>query len=878
MTWRAWTARLRHLVSRSRDDRELDAELRLHWDLLTEEYQRQGMPRDDARRQAALTLGGLEQAKELVRETRGVPSLEASVRDIAHAIRALRKAPAFSAVTVVTLALGIAVNVAIFSIVDAVVLRPLPYPDSPRLISIWEVNDGGRMVVAPGNLEDYRRAASFADVAGLRATTRTLTGAEQPETLLAEEVTHSYLSVLGVHPMLGRSFTPSDADPTSVKVVILSEGLWQRRFGGNPAILGETVMLDGVAHVVIGVMPDGFRGVFDLITPERRSLWLPAAYPPEVLANRADHEIRVVARLADSASVDAARAELSAISQALADTYPATNANVRAEMQPLRDDVVRNVRTSLVVLLLTVGVILTVACVNVANLFLVRGVGRRREIALRFALGASRTRVVMSLIAESVVLATFAAVAGVVLANWMGQALIAAAPQDIPRLEAVSMNGRVLAYTGLVALATAVLFGIIPAWQAGHARPLDALAGGGRVIANAAVMRWRNALMVAQIALCALLLVGAGLMVKSLMRLNRVPLGFDPSRVIAMRIILPETRYRDGDARLQFFERLAERVASMPGVHAVGYANTLPLRGGWSSGFGIEGLALPRDGFFVSDFQAVSPGYFETLGIRVAEGRLLDRTDTKQTLPVAVVSRLFEERHLSGASAIGRQIRRGPKMPAITIVGVVDDVRRDGRRSELNPQVYLPAAQTNIYPVRLADLAIRTDASVSSVAASVRAVISTIDPEQSVSNIRALDDLLVAGSASQRFQALLFSLFALLALVLASVGTYGVVSYVVTQRTPEIGVRLALGASVWGIYRWLLGRTATVVIAGALAGLAAALAAGRYVSSLLFEVSASDPASYAAAAGLLVVVALIASVLAGHRATRIDPTRALRYE
>jgi putative ABC transport system permease protein len=864
-------------VLRTRLEPDLDDELRLHRDLLAAEYERRGASPDEAHRQAALTLGGLDQGKESVRDARGFPTLESCVRDVSYAVRLLVKAPAFSLVAVLTLALGIGVNVAIFSIVDAVVLRPLPYPESHRLMAIWETNDSGRITVAPGNLLDYQRASSLSGVAGLVAHTRNVTGAEQPETLLAEEVTDNYFAVLGVSPMIGRAFTAHDALPHSPRVVILSEALWRRRFGGDAAVLGHTLLLDGVAHQVVGVMPPSFRSLFDL-SSERRSLWLPASYPPELLANRADHELRAVARLADGVSIEAARAELAAISERLAQSFPASNASVRADLQPLRDDVVRNVRVSLVVLLLTVAVILAVACVNVANLFLVRGVGRRREIALRFALGATRTRVVMTLVAESLVLATVAAVAGALLASWMTRLLLAAAPENVPRIETVAMNGRVLAYAVLVALMTGLLFGLIPAWQARHARPLEALASGGRVVAAASVMRWRNALMVAQIALCVLLLVGAGLMVKSLMRLNGVPLGFDPSSVVAMRITLPETRYRDADARLRFFERLTDAVTTIPGVHAAGFANNLPLRGGWSSGFGIEGVPRPPRGYFESDFQAVSPGYFATLGIALAEGRLIDRTDTRQSAPVAVVSRLFERQFLNGQSAIGRQIRRGPKMPAITIVGVVDDVRRGGRQSELNPQVYLAAAQTQAYPVRLADLAVRTDASPTAVAAGVRAVVSTIDPEQSVSNVRSLDDILRAGSAPHRFQALLFSMFAVLALVLASVGTYGVVSYVVTQRTPEIGVRLALGASVWGIYRWLLGRTLLVVITGALAGLAAAFGLGRYVSSLLFNVSPTDAPSYATAAALLLLVAFAASVLAGRRATRVDPTSALRYE
>jgi predicted permease len=625
-------------------------------------------------------------------------------------------------------------------------------------------------------------------------------------------------------------------------------------------------------------MPPDFRGFYDLVSAERRSLWIPAVYPPDVLANRADHEIRLVARLADGVSVDAAGGELAAIAERLAADHPATNAKIRAAMQPLRDDVVRNVRVSLVVLLLTVAMILTIACVNVANLFLARGVGRRREVALRFALGATRARVVSTLVAESLVLAAVAASVGSAVASWMTTVLIAAAPREIPRLDTVGMDARVLAYTAVVALSTGVIFGIIPAWQAGHARPVDALTGGGRVLAGRTVMRWRNVLMVTQIALSALLLVGAGLMIRSLNRLNGVALGFDPSNVTAMRITLPQSRYPTADARLRFFEGLEERLRTAPGIESVAYANNLPLRGGWGSGFGIEGEPLPASGYLQADFQAVNAGYFRTLGIRLARGRLIDGTDHTQAPAVAVVSRLFETRFLRGESGLGRQLRRGPKAPLITIVGVVEDVRRDGQTSELNPQVYLSAAQTAVYPVRLADLAVRTSTPAADVLASVRAAVFTLDPEQSISNVRTLEEHLSAGSASRRFQALLFSLFALLALVLASVGTYGVVSYVVLQRTPEIGVRLALGASGWSIYRWLLGHTAVIVISGAAAGLIAARGLGHYVSTLLFDITVGDRPSYVLAATVLLSVAFLASLLAGRRAVRIDPTIALRYE
>jgi predicted permease len=871
-------------VRRGGIERDLDEELRLHQEMLAEEYERRGLSTLEARRQAAMTLGGLDQTKELVRQTRGFPPAEAFMKDVRHAVRLLIKAPGFSVVTVLTLALGIGVNVAIFSLVDTVVLRPLPYPDSERLASIWEMSSPGpnedprRNSVAPGNLADYQRATGFHGVAGLAARVRNLTGGSEPEALMSEEVTGNYFGVLGFAPVFGRTFSPEETRPGGRRVVILSDAVWRRRFAAHPAILGQSVMIDRQPHEVIGVMPSTFRGVTDFASRDPVALWLPAAYAADLLANRADHQIRVVARLAEHASLESARSELAAISESLAQTYSDTNAHVRAAMQPLRADVVRNVWVSLVILFATVALILTIACVNVANLLLARGVGRRREIAVRFALGATRARVITSLVTESLVLAAAATVVGAVLAVWIKTLLISAAPQNIPRLAAVAIDARVLAYTVAVGAFTGLLFGLIPAWQAGHSRPIDALSGAGRSSAGASVMRWRNTLMLAQIALSAILLVGAGLMVKSLLRLNGVGLGFTTDRIVATRVMLPDARYPTAESRFRFFEELESRVSAMPGVEAAGYANNLPLRGGWGGGFVIDGMPPPPRGSFDADMQAVSPGYFTTLGIALERGRLVEPSDTIATQPVGVVSRMFEQRFLNGMSAIGRQIWREPKAPLITIVGVVRDVRRDGQTSDVQPQVYLPAAQTGIYPVRLSDLAVRTSGNPTNLIPFIRSAVRSIDPEQPVTNVRTLDEILIAGSADRRFQALLFSMFGLLALVLASVGTYGVVAYVVTQRTPEIGVRLALGASVWQIYRWLLVRTAAIVIAGAAVGLVAARWLGQYVSTLLFEVTVGDPESYAVAATVLLTVAAVASVLAGRRATRINPTSALRYE
>ena len=876
----AFWNRAREQRGRARIDAEFREELQHHVERLREEYIQRGMTADEAHRAAMLHIGGFEQARELVNERRGFLMLDHLARDVRHALRVIRKSPGFATVAILTLALGIGVNAAIFSFIDAVILRPLPYPHSDRLVAIWEMEKGGdRGAAAPANVGDYKRVSSLEDVAGYSNVSVSLTGDGQPEGHIGEAVTANYFAVLRVPPALGRAFTSEEDSPAGRKVVVISDSLWQNRFGADPAILGRAIAVDGVPHEIVGVMPAGFRGLTQFGSAVERHLWLPAAYPAELLANRGDHEISLVARLRDGAEAHAANAELAAISEALAVSYPATNAKVRAQLQPLGDDVVRRVRVSLVALMMTVGLILTIACVNVANLLIARGVGRRREISVRYALGATRMRVYTALVTESVVLALLASAAGLFLAYWIQGLLVSVAPASMPRLADVSIGARVVGFTLGLSLLIGILFGGLPAWQAGQARPVDAMSSGGRIVAGRKVMRWRNALMIGQVALSALLLVGAGLMIRSLVKLNAVDLGFDTRDVIAMRTTLPLATYPTGDARLAFFEQLETRLASLPGVTSVGFANSFPMRGGWSSGFAIEGRPLPAAGYFEADFQAVSPGYFTTLGIPLLRGRPLSPSDRKGAMPVAIVSEAFERQLLGGADAIGTRVSRGPTSPSITIVGVVRDVRRDGKTALIAPQVYLPAAQTGIYPVRLSELAVRAaHGAPHDLVPAIRSAIWAVDPNQPITNIRTLEETLVLNAAERRFQTLLFTIFGVLALLLASIGTYGVVAYLVSQRTPEIGVRLALGAGRGRIYRWLVGRTAILLMSGTIAGMIAARWLSTFVEGMLFQITPNDPITYAAAGAALLGVALAACIMAVRRAARIDPTVALRYE
>jgi putative ABC transport system permease protein len=889
-------ARLREFVAGPSVDRDLSDEVQSHIDHLIDEYTRRGVPPDEARRRAVRDFGGIDQTKESIRDTRGLPMLEHLLIDIRRAGRSLAKARGFTAVAIITLALGVGANAAIFSVFDTVVLRPLPYPDAGRLVSIYEANTGvlpdvahssgsilggnddpNRITVAPANYVVYRsRISDFAGMAGFAGIGATLTGTGAPERFLGEEVTANYFDVLGVRPALGRPFTEADASAGAPEVVVISDGIWHGRFGGDPTIVGRVISLDDRPREVVGVMPADFSALSQFGARDAVSFWTPAYYPPDLLANHADHEINVVARLADGATIASAAQALTGVSEDLAQRFPDSNKTMRAFVRPLHDDIVRGVSTSLGVIMLMVVLILLIACANVANLMIVRGAGRRREVAIRYALGASRGRVMSEMVTESLLLVSVACVAGLVLATWMKDVLVALAPQTLPRLNRVALNGRVLAFSVIVAVVTGVMFGMLPAWQTRKARPADALRSGDRAGASRWMMRWRNGLLIAELALSTVLLVGAGLMVRSLVALDKVDLGFRTDHVMAMNVNLPMTRYRTGDDRLAFFQALETKLSAVPGVARVAFANRFPMRGAWTSGFEIDGVTNHK--FVDADFQAVSPGYFDTLGLRLTHGRLLENSDIRSGQPVAVVSEAFSTVLLAGRKPLGVRFRRDEQFPWITVVGVIADVRRDGKKATMQPQVYLAAAQTQLYPVRLSDVAVLLDARSGDVRSALQNAVWAVDKDQPIANLRTLDEVVGLDLRDQRFQATLVGLFAVLALALAVVGIHGVVSYVVAQRTAEIGVRTALGADQGTIMRWLLGGTAIRVFTGAAIGVAGALLLSKYLASLLFQVTPTDAVTYASAPLALCTVALASAAVAARRAADIDPVKALRGE
>jgi putative ABC transport system permease protein len=816
------------------------------------------------------------------------------MNNLRYAIRLLLKSPGFALVAILTLALGIGVNSAIFSVVDAVMLRPLPYPEPDRLVSLWEEKIGSgpdsantsgqplgnigwpaRWTISAANLVDYQtQKNSFVSLAGFAVTGMNLTESGPPDRISGEQVTANYFSTLGVSPARGRAFLPEEDRPGAHKVIVASDELWHSRFGGDPHFLGSSITLDNEKYTVVGIMPPGFRSPSQFNMTATLLYYIPAAYPADLLSRHAEHAINVIGRLKPGVSIAAAHAELDAISQSLAQRYPEACKNLKTGGELLSNDISGGARTSLFILLGAVGLILLIACANLANLLLVRAIGRQREIAIRFALGASRYRVIGELLAQSTVLAALGCGSGLVFGYWTQRLLAGLAPH-MPRLEDASLNGRVLLFTLALSAVTGLICGIFPAWQASKSKPVEAMRATDRHLAGSSVMRWRSLFMIAEVAISMVLLVGAGLLLKSFMTLNHVELGIATEHVVNMRVTLPELRYPSPERRVAFFEDLAERTGNLPGMQSVAFANNFPLRGGWSSDFHSENQP-DRGGD--ADYQAVSPGYFSTLGISLQGGRLLTPADRAGSELVAVVNAALARRYFPNESAVGRRFRRNELAPWATIVGVVSDVRRGGKAGELNPQVYFPAAQTALYPVRLSEFSFRSAGDPKQLVTAVQKQVWAIDKDLPVTNVRTYDEIISQSVSERRFQTMLLGLFASLALILAMVGIYGVISYSVSQRTPESGIRMALGASRGGILKMVIGRAMVLVAVGIAAGAAGAFALSRYLKSLLFEVKPGDPWTYASIAILLAAVALAASMIPARRATRVDPMIALRYE
>jgi len=806
--------------------------------------------------------------------------METLIQDLRYAVRMLVQKPGFTIVVVAALALGIGANTAIFSVVNSILLRPLPYRDPGRLVMIWM--DNKRMNVdqdihSYANYADYRdQNQVFESMAAYSGVSLNLVGEGEPERVIGAAATASLFDVLGVDPRMGRVFTTDEEQIGRDKVVVLGYGLWQRRFGKDPNIVGQEILVSDVSRTVIGVMPPSFK-----YPHKDAEIWVPLAVDENRKKSRGSFSYYAIGRLKPGVAIEPARAEMGSIASNLERQYPDVLEGYGVNLVPLHEQVTGKVRPALLVLLGTVAFVLLIACANVANLLLARAAGREREIAIRTALGASRIRLIRQLLTESALMGLAGGAAGLLVAKWGLTALIALSPEDIPRLDQIGIDGRVLGFTLLVSLLTGMVFGLVPALQASKPDLNESLKESGRSsTAGVERRRVRSALVVLEVALSLVLLIGAGLMIKSFSRLQRVDLGFNPDRLASMNIQLSRTKYQ-GPLSAQFFRQLIEQVEAMPGVESAGaisaiFIDALPN----STNFTVEGKPpVPAAEQIETPVDLVTPSYFRTMGIALLKGRELSEQDGLESPPVAVINDTFARRFWPGEDPIGRRFKfgdSGSNAPWMTIVGVVGDMRRTGLDVDVRCETFLPYTQRRF--VGFLSLVVRAKTDPRGIATAVRDQVWAIDPNQPVSHIRTMDQLLDGMMAQRRLNMVLFTLFGGVALVLAAVGVYGVISYSVTQRTHEIGIRMTLGAGRADVLKLIIRNGMMLVLIGVAIGLIAAAALTRLMATLLFGVSATDPATFAAIAGILTGVALAACFVPALRAIKVDPMVALRYE
>ncbi len=796
--------------------------------------------------------------------------------DLRFALRSLARAPGFVGVVVLTLALGIAACTALFSVVDGVLLRPLPYPAPGRLVVIrsTQLPAFPEFAASPPDFIDWeRQATSFAGMAAFTGQPLILTGQAEPLRLKGLRVTRDYFRVYGVRPVLGRAFRPDEDLPGKNQVVILSYAYWQRAWGASDAIIGRTLQLNDEPCLVVGVAPPGFGQANQL------DAWVPMAFSAAETSNqrRDGRYLGVVGRLKPGIPVARANTELKAIAARIAQEHPAEDKGWSVSVTPMLAYSVRHIRAALWILSGAVICVLLIACANVANLLLARGASRQREVSIRAALGAGRVRLMRQLLAESLLLALAGGGAGVLLARWGLDALLALAP-SLPRAGDIRLDGGVLAFAVALSATTGLLFGLAPAWLAGRTGPAEALKQGGRGTTEAgARARLRRTLVVIEIAGALVLLAGAGLLARSFGRLTHVDPGFVPGHAVVLRMTLPKKKYDTLEKRTAFVDALLARLQALPGVQAAGLTQSMPLISDWVEGFAIEGRpAVDPQDLPNANYYDVTPGYFPALGVRLVRGRLFTAEDDRRTPRVAIINETLARQQFSHQDPIGQRIRitdapdRWRK-----IVGVVGDVTQYGVDQVSPCQIYEPYAQA---PQDTLNVVVRTRGPAAAVLGSLRPAVYAVDKDQPVGSILPLETILADSLTRQRFATTLFSIFSQVALIIAAVGIYSVMAWHVAQRTVEFGIRLALGAQPGDVLRLVLGQGFRLVAAGLLAGLAGTLAAARALGALLYHTDACDPATLVAAALVLAAVAVLACWLPARRATRVDPMIALRAE
>ena len=797
-------------------------------------------------------------------------------QDLRYGLRALRKSPGFAAVTIAVLALGIGANTAIFSVVHAVLLKPLPFPEADRIVAVphtppQDIFPGRKYFsVSPANYYDWKAQNDvFSHMAIVADGMASITGSGEPVSLPSFYASSEFFAVMGARPLIGRLLGEGD-DAPGHDVAVISEELWKSRFGSDPAIEGRTAIIDGKSHTIVGVLPA------KLSYPAATSLWLPLVFTPEEKAIRAIHDFGVLARLKKGVSVETARTRMNAIAARLEAQYPADNKGWGAAVLPLHEDLVGDVRPALLVLLGAVGFVLLIACANVANLVLARTVARRKEIAVRSALGSGRGRIVRPILAETLLLAIVGGALGLLLAGVGVRLIVAFLGEQMPRVNDIRVDWPVLAFTFTLAILTGILAGLLPAWKLSRANPNDALKEGGRSDADAGSPVLRHTLVVTEVALALVLMLGAGLLVRSLSRLQNVPPGFEPKNVFHARLSLPDAQYKTPEAKAAFFERVLERVRALPGVETAGAMNTLPLTdGGSTQPVAIEGgPVLPLSEQPEVAVRVLSPGTLGALRIRLLEGRDVASTDTLDKPGAVLITESMAKRFWPGQSAVGKRLKLSfsPEVQR-EVVGVVADVKLRGlAKTEPVPALFAPHAQM---PGGWMALLVRTAQDPASISSAVRAAVHAIDPSLPIVEVGTMEEHLGKTLSHPRFNMLLLAVFAALALVLSALGIYSVLSYAVRRRTREIGIRMALGANRRDVLRLIVFQGMRPALIGLAIGLAGALALGRALSSLVFGVRATDPLTFAAVSLLLGLVALAACAIPAWRASRVHPTEAL---
>jgi predicted permease len=884
--WNDMRFRLRSLFRRSLVETEMDEELRFHLEKEVEKYTASGMTREEASRRARLVFGGREQIKEDCREAHGTSLLESSVQDVRYAARQLMGNPLFSVTLVLTLALSIGANSAIFSVVDSVLLKSLPYEHPDRIARIFLTSsEYPKFPLNPFDFRDYRaRSRSFESMAAYVRGDMQLSGnSGEPQLLRGFHTTAGYFHVLGLNPELGHEFDQKAEVPGSGLEVILSDRLWHSQFGGDPEILGRKITLDARPYTVVGIMPKGAEhpgnNYHAIAYGEDVDIWTPFVFAGNP-AQRGAHYLDAIGRLKDGVTKEQAAGELSALMTQLARESGHTGSGWKVMVTSLNQEVVGSSRTILLVLLGTVGMVLLIACSNAANLLLARAANRQREIAVRLALGASRSRLIRQLLTESVLIALVAGALGLAMAVAGVRVLVSLLPADFPRSHEIHVSAAVFLFTFLISVATGILFGLTPAIQASRTDPRQGLHEGGRsATVSRRFNRLRNALVVAEVSLACVLLIGAGLLLRSLVNLLHLDPGFQQNHVLSATLSLPEAAYpKRGDIQ-QFDLRLDEALNSLPGIESAGVGSDLPWTGyDENMNFDIEGKQPPPHEEFHGRYHYASPDYFRTLGISLLSGRFFTKADNQNAPKVVIINRSMANHYWPNEEVVGKRITFDDKPKEtdwFTVVGVVGDVKDRPNSSEAEAALWWSDQQLAFGQM---SMVVRGAANPQVLADGIRSAVRQLDPKLAVGDVRLMDQIVDASVSTPRFAFVLVGLFAGLAILLAAIGTYGVIAYSVSQRTSEFGLRMALGAQRADVLRLVLAQAAKLVFSGTVLGIALALALGRVLSSIIYNVSPADPLTFTAVGLMVVTIAVFACYLPARRATKTNPMTALRAE